>query len=218
MAFASDHNISSGIVLRLPPPPPLQAAAWLSAGPRPLRQYSRCMCDASRNVVARRVGCAAVSGRLTLCCVGPWMGMVRRSASAGAQPTAGAPPAVQASTCCSYTDSQLLGGRLAASPAVSPAQSLLSQHSAGDAHLYAVLKSSLRAVRIGTDPKTQHATRRCQAQQWPAVSVILPVKGCRAHSFQAWRSQLEMLYGTSAVVQISFKLGALRAVFGDGSQ
>ncbi len=34
-----------------------------------------------------------------------------------------------------------------------------------------------------------------QGWQWPAVSVILPVKGCRAHSFEVWRSQLGLHYG-----------------------
>ncbi len=37
-----------------------------------------------------------------------------------------------------------------------------------------------------------------QAPQWPAVSVILPVKGCRAHSFEVWRSQLGLQYGMHA--------------------
>ena len=39
-----------------------------------------------------------------------------------------------------------------------------------------------------------------QSQQRPAVSVILPVKGCHAHSFQVWRSQLGLQYGMRAAL------------------
>lgn len=32
-------------------------------------------------------------------------------------------------------------------------------------------------------------------RQWPGVTVVLPVKGCRSHSLENWKSHLAMDYG-----------------------
>jgi hypothetical protein len=52
--------------------------------------------------------------------------------------------------------------------------------------------SAVVALAVAADGREQRPAA------WPAVTVVLPVKGRRAHSGEAWASQLGMRYGEAA--------------------
>ena len=120
----------------------------------------------------------------------------RRAAGAAGPDPCRAPPLPHPDRCGASTQNGVAGrlGQLPEARCKAIPNSAVSARAGGSADEQGMVRCDA-APAAGTSAAEAGSNGRAA---WPAVSVILPVKGARPHSHEAWRSHLALRYGATA--------------------